>query len=178
MYGIEFVKGLWKVIITLLFFLYIVIMLCFLMMFAYLDKHKVNPYISTPKKLLWACILPFHNRVRDAITLLRLRKPIRQPFYIGQCKQAPESLQLYLQKHGFEPTKIAWKDEGEVLSLRKIQDRIFQHHVRVFDDGQIRGHFEYTPESHMIKHVLSVGMVPSLLLEKIVRESEIENVLT
>ena len=76
----------------------------------------------------------------------------------------------YFNKKGFEKIKIAWLDDGEILSMRKIEDKYYQHHVRLFDDGEIRGHFEMTPESHMIKHLFSIDMVPSILLEKLVKE--------
>ncbi len=157
-------------IIFILFVFYILAVLGFLMMFDYLDKHNVNPFISTPKKLLWFCILPFHNKVRDMIVFLRLRKPNRQPFYIGRAKHSPEFIEAYFNDKGFENIKIAWLDDGEILSMRKIEDKYYQHHVRLFNDGEIRGHFEMTPESHMIKHLFSIDMVPSILLEKLVKE--------
>jgi hypothetical protein len=62
-----------------------------------------------------------------------------------------------LKKHlhdewGFGNHFIAWGDEGQVLSWRKIKDFNHQYHLRVFSDGEIRGHFEYTPEGHPIAH--------------------------
>jgi hypothetical protein len=35
-----------------------------------------------------------------------------------------------------------------------------QYHLRVFKDGEVRGHYEYTPECHPIWHLQKVGQEP------------------
>ena len=61
------------------------------------------------------------------------------------------------EKWGFGNHFVAWVDNGQVLSWRKLADFDHQYHIRVFKDGEIRGHYEYTPESKPVKHFDEVG---------------------
>ncbi len=162
---IGFVKTIWALVIAALFLPYCLVILAVLVGCDILDSHHINPFISVPKKALWLVIYPFHNPVRDLIVKLGWKKPTRQPYRVGHLSSGVELFRAFLEQRGFEWTSIAWKDKGEILSMRKIEGRIYQHHVRVFEDGEVRGHYEYTPESHMIQHLFSRGMVPSLVLE-------------
>jgi hypothetical protein len=79
----------------------------------------------------------------------------RQKYHIGYLD--PSKTLQELEKHlhenwGFGNHFIAWVDDGQVLSWRKLVDFDHQYHLRVFEDGEIRGHFEYTPESKPIAH--------------------------
>jgi hypothetical protein len=79
----------------------------------------------------------------------------RQKFHLGWL--APGKTLQDLEKHlheqwGFGNHFIAWHDSGQVLSWRKLASFDFQYHLRVFDDGEIRGHYEYTPESKPVAH--------------------------
>ena len=79
----------------------------------------------------------------------------RQKYHIGYL--APGKTLQELEKHlhenwGFGNHFIAWVDSGQVLSWRKLVDFDHQYHLRVFEEGEIRGHFEYTPESKPVKH--------------------------
>lgn len=79
----------------------------------------------------------------------------RCPYHIGYLSQSKnlENLELYLRNDNFENCPIEWKDPGEILSLRKIVNQVFQYHIRTFTDGEIRGHFEYTPEDAPLLHI-------------------------
>jgi hypothetical protein len=84
----------------------------------------------------------------------------RQKFHLGWL--APDRTLEELKKHlhekwGFGNNFVAWEDYGQVLSWRKLTDFAHQYHLRVFRDGEIRGHFEYTPEAHPIDHMFEVG---------------------
>jgi hypothetical protein len=84
----------------------------------------------------------------------------RQKYHIGWL--APHKTLLQLKKHlhekwGFGNHFIAWTDKGQVLSWRKLADFSDQYHLRVFEDGEIRGHFEYTPEAHPLSHLEEKG---------------------
>ena len=162
---IGFVKTMRALAISALFLPYCLFILAVLVGCDILDRRHINPFISVPKKALWLLICPFHNPVRDLIVRLGWKKPTRQPFHIGHISSEIEMFGIFLLQHGFEPTSIAWKDKGETLSMRRIDGKIYQHHVRFFEDGEVRGHYEYTPESHMAKHLFSCGMGPSLVLE-------------
>ena len=79
----------------------------------------------------------------------------RQPFVLGKLnsKYGVEDLRRLLVTAGFEPAVLAWKDSGEVLSLRKIDKHIFQWHIRLHADGEVRGHYEYSSEGSPWRHV-------------------------
>ena len=76
-------------IITMMFLIYIVIMMCVMESLHYLDRNNINPYRSLWKKILWIIVLPWHNNARDLIVKLKLRPRIRQPYYIGSIEKNP-----------------------------------------------------------------------------------------
>jgi hypothetical protein len=83
----------------------------------------------------------------------------RQPYHIGWL--APGKTLEDLEKHlhnewGFGNHFIAWKDNGQVLSWRRLESFDNQYHLRVFKDGELRGHYEYTPESKPFEHFAEV----------------------
>ena len=86
----------------------------------------------------------------------------RQKFLLGHlnANYNKESLEKMLRERGFERAIIAWRDPGEVLSMRKIDQNVFQHHLRLFIDGEIRAHYEYSPESHPLDHFLEARFEP------------------
>ena len=69
-----------------------------------------------------------------------------------------EGLKHHLHKEwGFGNHFIAWVDEDQVLSWRKLTDFQDQYHLRVYSDGEICGHFEFTPEAHPLEHLEERG---------------------
>ncbi len=82
----------------------------------------------------------------------------RQNYEIGFLKKekTPEDLVKYLHKKGYSKAYMAWKDLGEIYSFRKIVHKKFQYHIRIFKDGEIRGHYEYTPEKNPIGHLWEI----------------------
>jgi hypothetical protein len=84
----------------------------------------------------------------------------RQKYHIGWLAPGKtlEELKLHLHSRwGFGNHFVAWTDTGQVLSWRKLTDFEDQYHLRVFSDGEIRGHFEFTPEAHPIEHLEEKG---------------------
>src|SRR3989338_5054758 len=84
----------------------------------------------------------------------------RQRYHIGWLApgRTLEELKEHLHsKWGFGNHFVAWQDRGQVLSWRKLADFNDQYHLRIFKDGEIRGHFEYTPEGHPLEHLLEKG---------------------
>jgi len=63
----------------------------------------------------------------------------------------------YLGTQGFFNHFIAWRDSGEIVSVRRPVSFEWQYHLRIFADGEVRGHYEYTPESHPVWHMREVG---------------------
>lgn len=87
---------------------------------------------------------------------------VRQRFLLGRLNVnfKKDELERFLVEQGFERVVIAWRDPGEVLSLRKVDNKIFQYHVRLFLEGEIRAHYEYTPESSPWGHFWEAHFEP------------------
>ncbi len=84
----------------------------------------------------------------------------RQKYHLGWL--APHKTLGGLKKHlnekwGFGNHFVAWTDTGQVLSWRKLESFSRQYHLRVFEDGEIRGHYEFTPEEHPVDHFAENG---------------------
>lgn len=80
----------------------------------------------------------------------------RQPFLLGRLKPGVsfEGAREYLRLIGFHTNRIAYIDPGQVYSLRRLCDEYSnrQYHLRIFSDGEVRGHYEYTPEDKPFSH--------------------------
>jgi hypothetical protein len=61
----------------------------------------------------------------------------------------------HLKQNGFFFNRIAYPDPGQILSMRRLDDAhpCFQYHLRLFVDGELRGHYEYTPEDRPLAHM-------------------------
>ena len=115
------------------------------------------------KAFMWACIAPVFPHLRDGLLDLGLiRHGIRQPFVLGRLApgRSPDGLAAHVEQFGFVKHCIAWVDTDEVLGMRKRDDFHRQYHLRVFTDGEIRGHYEWTPESKPYEHLNDIGMEP------------------
>ena len=66
--------------------------------------------------------------------------------------------QHLIENHGFESYFLAWDDENQHCSLRFRESFTRQYHLRIYNDGEIRGHYEYTPESYPIAHFKEIDM--------------------
>lgn len=53
---------------------------------------------------------------------------------------------------GFEDAILALRDPGEILNMRKVDNKIFQYHVRLFNDNEVRVHYEFSGEARPIRH--------------------------
>ncbi|MFI5260688.1 MAG: hypothetical protein ACHQU0_02770 [Candidatus Paceibacteria bacterium] len=80
----------------------------------------------------------------------------RQNFLIGTLapERSARDCAFFLVENGYGNHFVAWKDRGEIASLRKTVGFEYQYHVRIFDDGEIRCHYEYTPECHPFLHMI------------------------
>ena len=67
----------------------------------------------------------------------------------------------YLLSPEYEDAVLAWKDPGEVLSMRKVDKLIFQYHLRIYVDGQVRGHYEYSSEGNPWRHITEQKFEPA-----------------
>ena len=87
----------------------------------------------------------------------------RQEFLIGKLPEgvAHETFEKFLERQGFEDIPISWIDPGEKINVRKRVAGERQYHVRLFNDGEIRGHLEYAPESRPLAHLMEWGFEPA-----------------
>ena len=97
--------------------------------------YPIFPLIERP-------FLPFHQKQR-------------QKYHLGWLH--PSKSLANLKNHlntrwGFGNHFVAWEDSNQILSWRKLTSFDEQYHLRVYNDGEIRGHYEHTPESAPLKH--------------------------
>lgn len=112
------------------------------------------------KYYFWLAYTPYHPLVRDGALRLRLiRRRGRQPFLLGTIAPGVsiEEFVRFLIEKGYAYHRVAWEDDGELVSLRYVEDFAYQYHIRVFEDGEVRGHYEYTPECYPLKHLREIG---------------------
>ena len=114
-----------------------------------------------PKYAFWRLYTPLHPLVRDSVVATGLVRPGgRKDFLLGYVApgQTIKEFVSYLVDKGYGNHFVAWHDEGQVVSLRYVEDFVYQYHVRVFEDGEVRGHYEYTPECHPVLHLKEIGL--------------------
>ena len=112
------------------------------------------------RKKIWKWLTPLFPFLRTRFGFLRiLRYRGRETYPIGFLKQELSITRTkeLLAEQGFSEYFVAWLDQGEVLSMRKSQGFEWQYHIRVFNDGEVRGHYELTPEYRAFKHFFDFG---------------------
>jgi hypothetical protein len=117
-------------------------------------------FLNRVKYFFWRTITPGYLFGQNTLLALGIiHHEGRQNFVVG--KMAPgvkiEDFIRYLHSQGFWNHFIAWNDDGQVVGLRKLESFERQYHLRIFNDGEVRGHYEYTPESHPRRHSKEVG---------------------
>lgn len=120
------------------------------------------------KYIVWRFYTPFHPLVRDTWTALGIYNQVdnypqgRQPYVLGTLApgQTIQEFVTYMITKGFGNHFIAWKDRGQVVSLRYVDSFKYQYHLRIFEDGEVRGHYEFTPECHPILHMRDDNIEP------------------
>ncbi len=118
------------------------------------------------KYLLWRVITPVHPFIRDLIPKSIIEKRYamyrpngRQDYLLGHLSpgETVETVVSFLVDRGYGNHFVALRDEGEVVGLRYVSDFKYQYHLRIFEDGEIRGHYEYTTECHPFLHDKQIG---------------------
>lgn len=113
------------------------------------------------KQKMWNLLYPVWPRVEHMFLFVHGNK--RQRYHIGWL--APHhslaSLKMHLStKWGFGNHFVAWEDDKQVLSWRKLDSFKMQYHLRLYSDGEIRGHYELTPEASPIAHLHKTIQTP------------------
>lgn len=123
------------------------------------------------KYWFWRLYTPLHPLVRDVSSRFGISKVLmwyavpegkytgRQDFLIGTLdpSRSVRDFVSFLVSQGFGNHFVAWKDSDELVSLRRVADFRHQYHIRIFKDGEVRCHFEYTPEYRPVRHLVRVG---------------------
>lgn len=111
------------------------------------------------RKVFWKVIYVIWPPVLRLIEILRLHN-IRQKFFLGHLNSdfSKENFVNLLLDQGFEVDIIAYKDPGQIVGMRKLDTPLYQYHIRLFVDGEIRGHYEYSPEARPVAHSFEVGI--------------------
>lgn len=80
----------------------------------------------------------------------------RQPYLIRHtvAGETVEDIVATLRAAGFHDEPVALHEHGQEVSLRRLCDEVptRQYHIRIFSDGEIRGHYECTPEDNPFGH--------------------------
>lgn len=97
--------------------------------------------------------------MRDGALAFRVvKKRGRQEYLLGTI--APglsiEEFVACLVDNGYAYHRIAWEDDDEVVSLRHVENFTHQYHIRIYEDREVRGHYEHTPECHPLLHLFEV----------------------
>jgi hypothetical protein len=119
------------------------------------------------KYALWRIMTPITPVMRNATERTGIRKRYirhpkgRQNFLLGHVAPGRSARELveHLIKEGYGNHFLAWRDDGQEISLRLLENFTYQYHLRIFADGEIRGHYEVTPESHPIRHLHGKGQI-------------------
>jgi len=119
-------------------------------------------FLDKLKQDIWDFVYSFFLPARKFLLKIGLvwHRKGRQKYHIGWLRPGCtlEELKNHLHdKWGFGNHFIAWIDEDQVLSWRKLTDFQDQYHLRIYKDGEICGHFEFTPEAHPIEHMEEKG---------------------
>jgi len=154
--------------------------------------------LERTKKFLWHLIEPLFPTVRDIWVFFGfMEHKERQNFLIGYLKKnvTERDFKKYLINHNFTNDYLGWIDPDEILNMRLVVHKpiyhhdavnqndkqnshfkvgIYQYHLRLFTDLEVRGHFEFTTESHPFMHLFERGMVPGLEYFKPLLESMLD----
>jgi len=105
-------------------------------------------------KLIWRIIYIIYPPILRVLEKLGFHKG-RQDFKLGFLNKqySVNDLANFLLANGYSKAILAWQDTGEVLNMRLLDKEIYQYHLRLFSDGELRGHYEFAPENYPLKHV-------------------------
>lgn len=112
-------------------------------------------------KSFWKIIYVIWLPVLRVMEFLKIHNS-RQKFLLGKLStnHNKETFTKLLLDQGFEFDIIAFRDPGQIVGMRKFDTPLYQYHIRLFSDGEIHGHYEYSPEARPIAHCFETGIEP------------------
>ena len=112
------------------------------------------------KFFIWRYVLtPFLFPLRVYLKIFHMQPERWTLGHLAPGRTAVE-LRAHLLAQGWEERFLSWLDQGEVVNLRLRSSFEMQHHLRIYRDGEVRGHYECTPEAHPYRHQAEIGMEP------------------
>ena len=117
-------------------------------------------FTDRAKYIFWRVLTPIYPTILDGIIALGIvRHSGRQPFLLGYVSPNISLKEFIHQtiKRSYGNHFVALHDSNELVSLRITDGFEYQYHLRVFEDGAVHGHYEYTPEAHPFLHLYEVG---------------------
>ena len=115
------------------------------------------------KYFAWKVISPVHGTGRDLLVNLKImHHEGRQHYLLGHIvpDRSMKDFLKHLETQQFARHSIALEDDDEVASVRRLVGFKHQYHLRIFKDGEVRGHYEFTPECHPVLHLKKTGQEP------------------
>lgn len=113
------------------------------------------------KWFFWRFLTPMHHYWRDSLLALGFihhDKLDNWSFGFLAHGKKPLDFLKYLESRGFGNHFIAWKEDGQFASVRLLNGFEWQYHIRIFENGEVRAHYETTPEGHPFMHAREIGM--------------------
>lgn len=106
------------------------------------------------KRFVWRNVYRFYPRILRILEKIKIHN-VRQDYLIGKLVDNFDlnEVKNVLTQNGFENAILSWKDPGEVINMRLVDKDLYQYHIRIFNDGEVRGHYEYSSEGNPWKHV-------------------------
>jgi len=109
------------------------------------------------------------RRIRTWIQTKILKKNIgRQNYPIGETRNLNRLYVALIDDLHYQDNHIAYCDKDEAFNARRLKRRglsWYQIHVRGYVDGEVRGHYEVTPESDPWRHYHGTTVQPIPAME-------------
>lgn len=121
-------------------------------------------HIRTAKQGVWEMVKPVFPFFRWLSIKLGFvtQLPERQRYHLGYLRDGITYGEFvnHLHTQHFVFQRMAFIDPDEVIGMRRLDDSdpCYQYHVRVFKDGEVRGHYEKTPEDFPFDHLKEIGL--------------------
>ena len=88
----------------------------------------------------------------------KILKDDRREYYLFRLRRPVNELQSRLSKYGWQPNPKGYVYEGQIGQWRRIiNNGRNEHHIRLYSDGVITGHFSLTPERGFLRHLFAIG---------------------
>lgn len=96
-------------------------------------------------------VLRFYRRIKVLLGFYTKRSPSHL-FHVKQWPRFERVFYKALIEIGYQYNYLSMQEKGQVMNVRRLAGAM-QYHLRLFSDGEVRGHYEYNyefdPEAHL-----------------------------